>query len=50
MYQTTINYISKSISANYQNVKAAIVGDGKGYSKDESLIGLGLVAFEKSVP
>jgi len=47
IYKTTINHISKSINASYQNVKAAIVGDGKGYKRDESLIGLGLVAFEK---
>ncbi len=48
MYKTTINHISKNINSSYHNVKAAVLGSDKGYSKDESLIGLGLIAFEKT--
>jgi predicted transcriptional regulator with HTH domain len=47
MYKTTVFDISKNINASYQNVKAAISGNGKGYKKDESLVGLGLIAFER---
>lgn len=46
-YKTTIFDVSKNIDMSYHDVKAAIVGEGKGYKKDESLVSLGLVAFEK---
>lgn len=40
--------ISQNISASFTNTKGAILGDGKGYNIDTSLISLGLVTYTKA--
>ena len=40
--------ISRNIMASYTNTKGAILGDGKGYNVDTSLISLGLVSYSKA--
>lgn len=43
----TILDISRNISASFANTRGAIIGDGKGYNIEMSLIGLGLVTYTK---
>lgn len=40
--------ISQSIKASYTNTKGAILGDGRGYNIDTSLVSLGLVTCSKA--
>jgi predicted transcriptional regulator with HTH domain len=40
--------ISRSISASYTNTKGALLGDGRGYNIETSLINLGLVTYHKA--
>jgi predicted transcriptional regulator with HTH domain len=40
--------ISRNIAASYTNTKGAILGDGRGYNVDTSLISLGLVTYSKA--
>jgi len=40
--------ISRNIAASYTNTKGAILGDGKGYNVETSLISLGLVTYNKA--
>jgi predicted transcriptional regulator with HTH domain len=39
--------ISQNIRSSYTNTKGAILGDGKGYNIETSLISLGLVTYSK---
>ena len=39
--------ISQNIDASYTNTKGAILGDGKGYNIETSLVSLGLVTCNK---
>jgi predicted transcriptional regulator with HTH domain len=47
VYKDTIFNISKNIKASPDSVRGAVLGTVNGFKKDEALISLGLVHYEK---